>query len=37
VVVLENIFLEQSYRDYMQNIGYKLDKVIKENDIYTQI
>lgn len=34
VIMLENIFNDQSYRNYMTNRGYKFDTRIGNNDIY---
>ena len=34
VIMLENIFKEESYREYMTKRGYKFDARIKDNDVY---
>lgn len=34
VVILENLFLKKEYEDYMSDIGYKLWKRLKPNDVY---
>lgn len=34
VIMLENIFKEESYREYMTQRGYKFDARIKDNDVY---
>jgi len=34
VIMLENIFNEDSYREYMALKGYMFDARIKDNDVY---
>jgi hypothetical protein len=34
VVILENIFKEESYRQFMSEFGYKFIEKIWDNDIY---